>query len=240
MSTLVLARHGQARAFSEDPDQLSGLGWEQARALGRYWIERGTRFDAAYYGTLRRQRETFEAVASEFELAGRPFPAATVLPGLNEYGAQDLIAEIAPKLAEADDEFSPLWREWQAHRDAPDRNRWFQRMFEALVARWVAGSFDDPSLEPWEAFAARVQAALHRIRADQGSGKRVVAFSSGGPIGVAVQTCLGAPPSAALSLNWRVRNTSLTRFLYSRVRLSLDGFNELPHMARATELETFR
>ena len=45
---------------------------------------------------------------------------------------------------------------------------------------------------------------------------------------------------AALQLNWRVRNSSLTTFLFSGQRLSVDGFNELPHLANKPSEVTFR
>lgn len=240
MSTLTLVRHGQARAFSDSPDRLSPTGWEQARTLGRYWIEAGTRFDAAYHGTLRRQQESCEAVANEFRKASVPFPEPEIRPGLNEYATQDLLTRIAPRVAGRDPEFAPLWHDWQTNPDSAGRNRRFQLMFEAIATRWVSGRLGEPSLEPWDEFRARALSALLLIRKANIGGRRAVAFTSGGPIGVAVQTCLQSPPTAALELNWRVRNTSLTTFLFSGTRISLDGFNELPHLSRKPDLVTFR
>ena len=240
MSTLVLVRHGQACAFSDDPDRLSELGWEQARILGRYWAARNTRFDAVFRGTLRRQRETLEAVAQEYRHQGVAFPEAVVLPGLNEYDAQDLVKDIAPRIAELDAAFSPLWTAWQAESGGPEENRRFQLMFEALVSRWIGGQLSGHGLEPWEEFQRRVDGALGQIRERGGRGTRLAAFTSGGPIGVAVQSCLGAPPMAALQLNWRVRNSSLTTFLFSGSRISVDAFNELPHLVDKPSVVTFR
>lgn len=240
MSTLLLVRHGQARAFSQSPDRLSQLGREQARQLAHYWIAVGAGFDAVYHGTLCRQRESCEAVAAVFRRAGVDFPEPSALPGLDEYGAQDLISLIAPRLAEEDSDFAPLWRNWQARSGAQDRNRHFQLMFESVMGRWVEGRLSEPGLEPWEEFRLRVVDALQSIREAEGGGRRVVAFTSGGPIGVAVQSCLAAPPRAGIELNWRVRNTSVTTFLYSGSRMSLDGFNELPHLATRADLITFR
>ena len=54
------------------------------------------------------------------------------------------------------------------------------------------------------------------------------------------QTVLKAPAAAALELNWRIRNASLTTLLFSGPRLSLDGFNALPHLADRPDLVTFR
>ena len=240
MSTLVLVRHGQACAFSDDPDRLSELGWEQARILGRYWASRYTRFDAVFRGTLRRQRETFEAVAEEYHHHGVAFPEAVAIPGLNEYDAQDLVKVIAPRIAEQDAGFAPLWTAWQAESGGPEENRRFQLMFEALVSRWIGGHLDGHGLEPWEEFQRRVDGAFSQIRASSSRGARLAAFTSGGPIGVAVQSCLGAPPMAALQLNWRVRNSSLTTFLFSGSRVSVDGFNELPHLVDTPSAVTFR
>lgn len=240
MSTLALVRHGQARAFSESPDRLSDLGWEQARLLGRHWIGNGARFDAAYHGSLRRQRESCEAVADEFRRAGVPFPRPQERPGLNEYAAQDLVAVIAPRVAGRDAGFARLWDAWLAAPPDGGRNRRFQLMFEALMTRWAQGGVDEPELEPWAEFRSRVSGALRRIRQAHSGGRKVAAFTSGGPIGVAVQECLTAPPSAALALNWRVRNTSVTTFLFSGRRVSLDAFNELPHLSQSPDLVTFR
>lgn len=240
MGRLVLVRHGQACAFTENPDRLSDTGWEQCRVLGRYWKEHGIRFDLAFHGTLRRQRQSYEAVAREYSGNGVNFPAATVLPGLNEYQAQDVVAEIAPRLAATDATFAPLWQAWLDGKETADRNRPFQKMFEALMERWVEGKMQEQGLEPWQEFRERVERALSQLRATPGRGMRLVAFTSGGPIGVALQSCLDAPARAALDINWRVRNASLASFLFQGSRFSLDGFNETPHLASSPNLVTFR
>ena len=78
---------------------------------------------------------------------------------------------------------------------------------------------------------------LRRIQ--QGAAnRRVVLFTSGGPIGVLVQTALSAPDRSFLDINWRVRNCSITEFVFSSDRLSLDSFNTIPHLEPA--LRTFR
>lgn len=80
----------------DEADRLSPLVWQQSRRPGRYWVKQGVRFDAAYHGTLRRQREACAAVCGKFKRAGRTLPQAEVLPGLNEYRTQDLVSVIAP------------------------------------------------------------------------------------------------------------------------------------------------
>ena len=114
---------------------------------------------------------------------------------------------------------------WERERN----NRNFQRMFEVVVRHWMEGTLADPEVEPWAAFRDRVCQALARLTR-VGPSRQVVAFTSGGVIGVMVQTVLRAPDTAAIELNWRVRNGSLTGFLFSGGRISLDYFNATPHL----------
>ena len=63
-----------------------------------------------------------------------------------------------------------------------------------------------------------------------GSGRRVAVFTSGGVIGAAVRQALDAPDRMAMEVNWRMRNCSLTEFVFTKDRFTLDSFNALPHL----------
>jgi broad specificity phosphatase PhoE len=90
----------------------------------------------------------------------------------------------------------------------------------------------------FEAFHAGVERARRDILEREGS-RKVAVFTSGGPIGVCVQLALEAPKAVAVHLNWRVKNGSLTDFMFSGTnRLSLDSFNTTPHLD--DELLSFR
>jgi broad specificity phosphatase PhoE len=69
--------------------------------------------------------------------------------------------------------------------------------------------------------------------------RRVVVFTSGGPIGLAVQSSVQAPARSFLDVNWRVRNTSITQFVFDRSRITLDCFNAIPHLDEVS-LWTYR
>lgn len=65
MGEIILVRHGQANSAAtneEDYDRLSPLGWEQARLLGDWMRAHDYAFDHILSGTLRRHRETAEAM----------------------------------------------------------------------------------------------------------------------------------------------------------------------------------
>jgi broad specificity phosphatase PhoE len=70
--------------------------------------------------------------------------------------------------------------------------------------------------------------------AKPGSGRRVAVFTSGGVIGTSVRLALAAPDRTAMEVNWRVRNCSLTEFVFTTGRFSLDSFNALPHLEDPT------
>src|SRR5271163_3868 len=206
MSTLTVVRHAQARPFEEDSDQLSEVGEAQARALGEYWARHGIAFDEVWCGALTRHRRTAElALGRTFERAGR------VSADWNEYDVAGILGFDRRPSAFAD-------------------NRAFQKVVEGAMQQGLAGSAN--GAEPWLAFRDRVLRGLGAIQAG-GSNRRVALFTSGGPIGVLVQTALKAPDSSFLEVNWRVRNCSISEFVFRADRVSLDSFNAIPHLPDA-------
>lgn len=204
MSTLVLVRHAQATTFEKDSDRLSAIGEQQAIALGEFWKARDILFDEVYCGTLKRHTRTAE-------LAGlAQFEAR---PEFNEYDANGILGA--------------------GRREVKD-NRELQKLFDEMVPQWIAGTLQAPGVETWQAFRERVQRGFRGILEADRPSRRVVVFTSGGPIGVAVQTVVEAKEPMAMELNWRIRNCSLTEFIFTRSRISLDTFNATPHLEEVT------
>lgn len=236
MSTLTLIRHSQARPFEKDGDRLSPTGEQQARLLGEYWVKRSIRFDRVLMGSLRRHRRTYALAAAVCEAYGLPMPLAETTPDWNEYDTNGLFENLAPELARQDSGFRQLQQAFESA--APDeRNRYFQKMMEVLMGEWQAGRTRGAAVESYLDFRNRVRGALAQLQASETS-RRVAVFTSGGPIGLCVQTSLDAPDKRFLDINWRVKNCSLTEFMFTRERISLDSFNALPHLDG--ELVTFR
>jgi broad specificity phosphatase PhoE len=103
---------------------------------------------------------------------------------------------------------------------------------------WMEGEMTSPHIEPWPAFRDRVTGAIGRVM-DGPAGRRVAVFTSGGPIGFTVQLATKAPPQTFLDVNWRVRNLSVSEFLFDRDRLTLDSFNGIGHLEER-ELWSYR
>lgn len=237
MGRLLLIRHGQAAAFSDDSDRLTELGTRQARVLGECFAKERLPIDVVVRGSLRRHRQTEAEVAAIYQQAGLPWPEASVRPEWNEYDAGSIMSKLGDALQKHDPKFAQLVAEFQAAFEGPERNRFFQRMFESLMARWVAGDLLADGVESFAVFHARVTAGLERVLAEGGG--TVAVFTSGGPIGTCVQHSLRAPGEAAVELNWRVRNASITEFVFGRGRLSLDSFNSVAHFVEPS-LVSFR
>ncbi len=223
MSQLLLIRHGQATPFDTDTDQLSALGEAQARLIGGALRAEGLKVTHLLHGPLVRQRRTALIAAG-----GGNWPAPQQDARLAEYDGDGLLRHLAPLLSERDEAFAQLVEGFERQKSGPERNKHLQAMLEPLTASYLRGELLHPELESWADFQARVQASLRDLL--QWSGATVLAFTSGGVIGSVVASVLNAPPETALSLNWRVKNASITRLTYGGGRVSLDSFNETAHL----------
>jgi broad specificity phosphatase PhoE len=239
MGTLALVRHGQASFFADNYDQLSPLGEEQARLLGQYWVERGVRFDEVFTGPRVRQIETAALVGEQFRAAGIPWPEARMLPELDEHQVDRLIKSAMHKIIEHDPEIHQLHTNYKNAESPGDKHRTFQLMFERVVVLWTDGHVSDEEVESWSEFRQRVDRGLRTMLDVPGRGRSVAAFTSVGAVTVCLHAALGCSVRTALDLGWRVRNASVTDFVFGRGRLTLEGFNSFSHLA-SPDMWTFR
>lgn len=239
MSVLYVIRHGQASFMQDDYDQISPVGIQQSRLLGQYWADHGIEIDEVYSGSLARQRQTAEATGQSYAEAGKRWPPLQQVSGLNEYCWKDILEVLRPELAEKHDHIRRLSEDFERAANQDERYRSFHRLLAALMNLYVAGDYQAEGIETWREFHARVTSAFERILAAPGRGRRVAVFTSGGPVGIAVQTALQAPQQQAVELNWRVHNASVTSFQFTEGRITLDQFNSIAHLA-SQRLWTYR
>jgi broad specificity phosphatase PhoE len=227
MGILLLVRHGQASAFEDNYDRLSTLGERQARMLGDSWRRRELRMDRVFVGPRMRQQRTAEIAA---ETGGLPPPV--VLEDLDEMRVEPLFREHLPELFAKHAHLAALGDAMVAADGDVARARGFARLFEAVLQLWLRGEVSAPGVESWLEFRVRVRHALALVRAEA-RGRRIAAFTSAGPVASAVQLALGADDDTTLSLAFRVRNSSISEFVFSGERFSLASFNETPHLPDA-------
>jgi broad specificity phosphatase PhoE len=225
MGQVLLVRHGQAQFAADDYDRLSDLGREQARLLGEWLAARGRRIDCAVTGSLRRHRETAEACLAQLPHALRPGETRAD-GGFDEYDADEVVLRDRPEFASS--------AALRAHlRTAENPRRTFQGLFATAMTRWMGGEHDKDYRETWQAFGARCVAALRRITDDATPGRRVVVFTSGGPIAAICQHLLGLDPKRTLEVNTVLVNCATTGVLYQPDLVSLAYLNNYAHLEQA-------
>jgi broad specificity phosphatase PhoE len=227
MGQILVVRHGQASLFASDYDVLSPLGIDQARKLGEHLAGEAS-IDAVFTGPARRQRDTATHVGEAFAAAGAAWPAPEVVPELDEHDAFAMVGKLVPDLADHP-EVGPLARALADTGDRAERSRAFQRLFESIMRLWLRGEVEREGIESWPQFGARVGRALDRLLA-AAEGRRVLAFTSVGPIAVMLQRALGCSDQRSFETAWRVRNASVTHFVCRGAELTVDAFNTLTHL----------
>ena len=189
MATIYLIRHGQASFGADDYDKLSDLGRRQAEVTGHYLRDHDIHIDAAYSGTLLRQRET-----AQLALASQP-------------------GEVPHHI---DARFNEVLR---SSKD-------YQKVIDAVFNYWVSPECDEPEIQSWADYSGDVRSALTDVMREQGGGKTVAIFTSGGTIATAVSQVLGLDGTHAYKFYEPVFNCSVTQLFYSGDKVSLSYFND--------------
>ena len=229
MSRLFLVRHGQASFLERNYDKLSARGEEQSRILGKYWAGLNVRFDRVYSGPRVRQRETARIVGEAYRAAGLRWPEPAVLEAFDEFQAEAVLERCLPQLVETDAGIRKMHQAFQDSRTRPEQFKTFQRIFEVVIGRWADGKLPLQGIEPWADFGARVRRGLTQLAANGSRGQQIAIFSSGGPVGVAMQRALDLSTGATLKAAWMVRNCAYSEFLFSAGRFTLSSYNATPH-----------
>lgn len=221
MGNLYLVRHGQASFGAADYDNLSVIGVQQSALLGTYFKHKGMAFEAVLTGRLRRHAQTWEALAKAAQFAHQP----QVRAGLDEYDSEAVVRAIHPK---------PLDKP-----DTPERYRHHFRLLRDGLQQWMLGATKPTGMPSYPDFVQGIVDALDHVK-NTYSGD-VLIVSSGGPISTAVGHLLGTSPETTIELNFRIRNTSVTQFVFTPKRHMLLSYNNLPHLddPAYAKLETY-
>jgi len=149
---------------------------------------------------------------------------------LDEYCGEAVLRHGLPQLMESSEEARRLDRSFQDTVDLAERRKIFQQLFELVVTKWSEGEVKISGIESWPEFCARVHCGLTELCNGATSKASVVAFTSGGPIAVALQRAMYLSPSVTLQMTWMSRNASFTDFLHSGQKFTLSSFNATPHL----------
>jgi broad specificity phosphatase PhoE len=227
--SLLLVRHGQASAGSDNYDRLSDRGHEQSRRLGRWLAASGHRFDRVVVGGMHRHKQTLEAIAETYG----ELPPADTDAGLAEFNHHAV--------------FDGFRVANPAHAAVLAANSGglpaLGALIHAALLAWSRGDIADLP-ETWDGFGERVRAAGDRLAQRR---ERTLVVTSGGVIARLAQGALGADVRSTIDLNMSLRNSGMCEFFprpyapgtgdWSGVGMA--SWNAVPHLHDARELWTY-
>ncbi|MEH6518492.1 MAG: histidine phosphatase family protein [Halioglobus sp.] len=216
MATIYLFRHGQASFGSDDYDKLSELGERQAEVLGHYLRDNNIVLDAAYSGDLKRQRKTAElALASQPAVVEHHIDAR-----FDEVRNDEHVKHLLPKLAEKDPRLQALLK------SGLKNSKHYQKIIEAVFTHWVSPECDASNIQSWADYSGNANAALADVMRNEGGGKTVGIFTSGGTIATLVAGVLGLEGDQIYKFYEPIFNASMTQIFYNGDKVSLSYFND--------------
>lgn len=236
MAAIYLIRHGQASFGSADYDKLSDKGHQQALMLGKYWRFKNTP-SKFYCGDLLRHNQTYAGFIQGLNSTTTPVISHS---GFNEFDHTDILNNYHAKWQD----FAQMSQEINQQKTT---NKSFQIEFSKALSRWVFGNKDEEYQESWPTFKARciralqdvITQELHNRRQGNNPGKEpeksndILIFTSAGTISVIVQHILTLSDQQTLAVNQQIRNTSVTKLLFSEDKLSVDYLNNYSHLEQA-------
>jgi len=231
MSKLYFFRHGQASLGAENYDVLSDKGVRQAQILGEYLLKENISFDKIFVGPLDRQIDTFKAVEEQYRKNKKNLPTPIIIKGLKEHNGIETMKIALPDLIKTDPYLITL--EKSTKRDPKNAMRNAMLGFQYFLSEWAEGNITVEGMPTWKEFRADVKEGLDQVLKATAKGETVGIFSSGGTISAITAECLGLTTEKAVAeLNFSIRNTSFSSFLYTNKKFNLLSFNELPHLKK--------
>ncbi len=227
MPVIYIVRHGQASFLKKDYDQLSDLGFTQAKALGKSFQERSICPDHIFTGSMVRHQQT----ASGFQEALEIDTPKSVLQEWNEYDHMELLARFRPDLVG----FEGITEYLKSQKDPAHA---LQKLLNDSIHNWIQDKYEYTI--SWKDFKRNIDSALKQVVNQVSSGEKAIVFSSGGPIAVLLMKFLRLPDDQFTELLPKLVNTGVTRITTSGKGLSLISFNEHSHLDHNPDYITYR
>ena len=217
MSEVYFVRHGQASFSSENYDQLSELGHQQAQLLGEHFATQRMAFDRVIVGGMKRHQQTLDNIKQGLKAKNAQLlPKAKVYSKWNEFDFKQLIKA-----------FMQQFPVHQLNGQAKPTD--YFKLLKLSLESWAAGELSHNMPEQWHEFEQRIIDMLNELK-NVNTKKRVLVVSSGGTIAMALSIILQAPAQTMVRLNFQTRNTALSSCYFNASGFQLSQFNALPHL----------
>ena len=222
MGQIFLVRHGQASFGKANYDQLSELGYEQARLLGQWYANTHQSFSKVIAGGMARHRQTADTCLAELPKKQLLDAEWITDEDFAEFNHHEVLLRHCPEVADAV-AFKALLA---SHVDPP---RALEHLFRAAMQRWMSGWHDGDYGETWPDFRRRCVRALERLDTDS-SKQTTIVFTSGGVISALMQHLLGLQDFQVMELNWTLANCAVTKLLQRPGQFTLSYLNNYAHL----------
>ncbi len=212
MADIYLIRHGQASFGKVNYDELSQQGKAQSMRLG---VTMANQLGASLqrrrvrlvHGSLTRHKQTMNEWISGFSAAQPDIQMSSIENAeFNEFDHEDMLAVAFPEYVDKNVLAKHLMQ-------TENPRKAFHKLYEKAVSRWISGDFDSDYRESFSAFKQRCVQGFSQLVASAESGESIFVFTSGGPIGMAVQWALNLNDATTFKINSALVNSSVTHFL---------------------------
>lgn len=220
MAEILFIRHGQASFGSDNYDQLSELGYSQAKLLGSHLVQQEIEFNHFYAGSLARQQQTANGVIDAYRQAGIACPSLTIDPAWDELDNHQQVTRLLPMLVGQQPELGEFANAMNYDKKA------FQKILRSVFQYWILDQPECSELESWPQAKHRFDTALRRVMNNNDKGGKAAVFTSGGVIACITALVMKLGPESVYGLFEPVINASLSRFIHNQSDISLSSFNE--------------
>ena len=218
MATIYLIRHGQAQFGMEEYDALSPTGIEQAKILGKSFVERNIIPTKIIVGAMKRHQQTMDYCLEQMHLENIE---KTTNDDWNEFDHRDIIAKYEPRYKDLEELKKDIFLDKSPKEKITE-------VFVGAVTRWTSGQQDDYN-ESWTNFCNRVKNGLQKIENESAKDDVVFVFSSGGSISVILQQILDLSIQKTFEMQLNIANCSITKLRTSSRGTQLLSFSDYAH-----------
>ena len=218
MATIYLIRHGQAQFGMEEYDALSPTGIEQAKILGKSFVERKIIPTKIISGAMKRHQQTMDFCLEQMHIENTE---KITNDDWNEFDHRDIIAKYEPRYKDIEELKKDIFLDKSPKEKITE-------ILVGAVARWTSRQHNDYN-ESWTSFCERVKNGLQKIENETAKDDVVFVFSSGGSISVVMQKILDLSVQKTFEMQLNIANCSITKLKTSSRGTQLLSFSDYAH-----------
>lgn len=226
---LYLIRHAQASYLTDNYDQLSSLGIEQANALAKY-LANEVSIHHKYVGPHKRQQQTSDAIHDSYKAKLLPLPSPILLPELKEHSGPATLHHYKNKLIQ-EDLHCIGW-----HNDSIQNPKNLRKnsikIFEYFIPQWMEGKYETEGLEDFSTFRKEISKGINVILKKKETDQNTAIISSAGSISTIIAQLTNIHDVKEIAkISFEILNASITSLQIINGEWQINKFNQVDHLS---------